>query len=165
MILRPAGAGDVDFLHAMLYEAAHWSPDRPRMDRAEARTHPRMAHYVDGFPRPGDAGVVAEEDGRPIGAAWYRRFSADAPADGFVAEDIPEVAIAVVAEARGRGVGTALLTALLDRAAAEGLGAVSLSVEDANPARRLYEHVGFERVGGTPGSSTMVHRLGGRPGG
>jgi ribosomal protein S18 acetylase RimI-like enzyme len=160
VILRPAGPGDVDFLHDMLYEAAHWSPDRPRMDRAEARTHPRMAHYVDGFPRPGDAGVVAEEDGRPVGAAWYRLFTADAPADGFVAEDIPEVAIAVVPEARGRRVGTALLTALLERAAADGLPAVSLSVTDANPAKRLYEKMGFVRVGGPAGSSTMVHRLG-----
>lgn len=165
MELRPAAPGDVDFLHEMLYEAAHWRPGGPRPDPAEARADPRIAQYADGFGRPGDAGVVAEEDGRPVGAAWYRRFTAAAPADGFVEESIPEVAIAVVPDARGRGLGTALLRALLERAAADGLAAVSLSVNDANPARGLYVKLGFFRVGGTPGSSTMVCRVGGAAGG
>ncbi|MGW7072581.1 hypothetical protein ACWGII_29645 [Streptomyces sp. NPDC054855] len=43
-----------------------------------------------------------------------RFFTEDEPAYGFVHADIPELAIGVVADWRGRGVGRALLRALAD---------------------------------------------------
>jgi ribosomal protein S18 acetylase RimI-like enzyme len=70
----------------------------------------------------------------------------DAPGYGFVAPEVPELSMGVAAAFRGRGVGGALLEALLERAIAEGVGALSLSVEDGNPAVRLYERHGFERL-------------------
>jgi ribosomal protein S18 acetylase RimI-like enzyme len=66
---------------------------------------------------------------------------------GFVATDVPELSIGVTADERGRGVGTALLEELLAQARATGHPAVSLSVETDNPAVRLYERLGFVRVG------------------
>src|SRR5262249_49302871 len=102
-----------------------------------------------------DEGVVAERDSRPVGAAWYRRFSAAAPGYGFLDEATPEISIAVTPDARGRGVGTALLQALCDRARGEGLHALSLSVERDNPAIRLYLRAGFVEVEGTADACTM----------
>ena len=55
--------------------------------------------------------------------------------------------IFVDATARGRGVGTALLSAVSDQARARGATSVQLDVIDTNPrARALYEKVGFRPV-------------------
>ena len=55
--------------------------------------------------------------------------------------------ILVDAAARGQGVGTALLEAVADEAAARGLNEVQLDVIDTNPrARALYERVGFREI-------------------
>ncbi|MGB0411502.1 MAG: GNAT family N-acetyltransferase [Pikeienuella sp.] len=79
--------------------------------------------------------------------------------------------IAVAAEARGAGVGTALLAAVLDAARADGASYVRLDVIDSNPrARALYERTGFkalkeERTGfltrpfGFTSSTTMIYSL------
>ena len=147
--MRSAEPSDLPFLRAMVYEAAFWCPERPRPPLDEALAERALACYVDGWGRAGDAGLIASGDaGEPVGAGWYRLFPADEPGFGFIDEGTPEVSLAVVAEARGRGVGTALLRALFDRARADGFEVLSLSVEPDNPARRLYERHGFVRVGG-----------------
>lgn len=156
--LRPATAADAGFLTDMLVEAANWSPETARPRDAVLAT-PEVTHYIDGWPRPGDLGVVAESGGSPVGAAWVRYLSESDPGYGFVAEDIPELSIGVVAEWRGRGVGQALLREVARAAAASGVAAISLSVETANPAVRLYEREGYERVAEDAGAFTMVKRL------
>jgi ribosomal protein S18 acetylase RimI-like enzyme len=56
-------------------------------------------------------------------------------------------------DARGAGMGDAIVAALLDRAVAEGFRTVVLTVAaDNNRARRLYERWGFETYGIEPGS-------------
>ena len=94
-----------------------------------------MQLYVKAWGRPGDAAMIALVDGFPVGAAWFRLFRASAPGYGFVDEQTPELAIAVVPNARGKGVGSALLEALLERARSEGYPALSLSVDRRNRAR------------------------------
>ena len=86
-------------------------------------------------------------------------FPADDPGYGFVAADIPEITLGVASQARGRGVGTALMQRLLDRAVADRIAALSLSVEPENPAMRLYLALGFERVGESGGSITLLRTL------
>lgn len=112
---------------------------------------PSVRVYVQGWGRRSDAGVVAVDAmGHRLGAAWYRLFGAEAPGFGFVAPDVPEVALAVVAAARGRGLGTAMLLTLKALACAHGCAALSLAVERPNPARRLYERHGFRDTGLAP---------------
>ena len=55
------------------------------------------------------------------------------------------------------------MTAVVDLARRRRLAGLSLSVEDGNPARRLYERFGFEVVGRTGGSDTMLRRTGNGP--
>jgi ribosomal protein S18 acetylase RimI-like enzyme len=143
--LRAAAAEDFRFLAVMLGEAAVWRPEKQTPTADEVLADPRYAMYLAGWPRQGDDGVIAEEDG-PVGAAWYRTFTAADHGHGFVAEDVPELAIAVIASRRRQGIGRRLLASLIETSVARGYRAISLSVAEENPARRLYESSGFVRV-------------------
>lgn len=143
---RSAAAEDLPFLAAMLGEAAVWRPDKPTPTGDEVMADPALATYLTGWPRRGDRGVIAEQDG-PVGAAWYRTYTDADHGYGFVGADVPEVSIAVLASHRHAGIGRRLLGALIEASEAEGHAALSLSVNVENPARRLYESVGFEPVG------------------
>jgi ribosomal protein S18 acetylase RimI-like enzyme len=159
LLLRPAGPDDGWFLQQMLVSAAFWRPGGPVLSVDEVLQRPELAHYVAGWPRPGDQGVIAQE-AQPIGAAWLRRFSEDDPAFGFVDEQSPELAMAVVRQWRGRGVGAMLLREVTAQAAEAGVAGISLSVDlDNDAARLLYERFGFRGVRESDGSLTMLLRL------
>ena len=146
--VRPASKDDEPFLRNMSILTGAW-----RLDATAAYAMapgPHHARYIEGWGREGDAGVVALDDGEAVGAAWYRRFSADEPGYGFIDEDTPEVSIAVDFGHRGRGAGTALLRALCERAAHDGIAALSLSVERDNPALRTTSARGSSRWGERP---------------
>jgi ribosomal protein S18 acetylase RimI-like enzyme len=153
VVIRRGGRQDVRFLRDMLHHAYYWR------ERSPGDGPGPVARYVKGWGRPGDTVLIAIEDGFPVGAGWYRLFREDAPGYGFVDEGTPELAIAVVPSRRGRGVGDALLTALCERAQAEGHGALSLSVERSNSALvSFYEKHGFRRVHEDGGDSVTMRR-------
>lgn len=132
----------------MIVEAAFRPGHAPSF--ADAVSAPHVVPWLEGWPRPGDLGVVAE-DQVAVGAAWCRLFAGDEIGlYGFIDLDTPVLAIAVRDGHRGFGLGTALLDALLSAARAEGRRAVSLSVGRTNPAVRLYERAGFEPFGDEP---------------
>ena len=158
MIVRRATAGDAPVLRAMLGLAIDWRPGvRPRT-AAQLMAAPDLARYVAGWPRVGDVGFVADDE-QPVGAAWWRLFTADDAGYGFVDAATPELSVAVVPAARRHGIGTMLLEALVAEARRRGVPAISLSVEPDNPAAALYERLGFRPVGGTGGSLTMLRSL------
>jgi GNAT superfamily N-acetyltransferase len=144
-MLRPVGPQDVRFLRDMLRHAYHWrlaqDPDLP------------VYRYVANWGRPGDAGLITFDATARYGAAWYRLFPADEPGFGFVDEQTPELTIAVVPGARGRGVGHELIDALLDQARADGHAAISLSTE--TDRTEFYERHGFELVDEDDDAVTM----------
>jgi GNAT superfamily N-acetyltransferase len=155
---RTAGVEDFSFLATMLGEAAVWRPDQPTPTADEVMADPRYAMYLTGWPRQGDHGLVAEQDG-PVGAAWYRTYTDANHGYGFVAEDVPELSIAVIASRRHEGIGRRLLVDLIEASEVQGYAALSLSVNHGNPARGLYELVGFQPVGKSRESSvTMIRR-------
>ncbi len=154
VIVRRAGPQDARFLRDMLHHAYYWK------ERAPDSGLGPVGLYVKGWGRRGDAGVVALVGGFPVGAAWYRLFRSDRAGYGFVDEQTPELAIAVVPSARGQGVGSALLEALLVRARSEGHAAVSLSVDRLNEgAIELYGRHGFVAHDERGDSLTMVAPL------
>lgn len=154
VVLRRGGAQDVRFLRDMLHHAFYWKERQP-----DAGPGP-VQLYVKAWGRRGDSAVIALIDGFPVGAAWYRLFPRTASGYGFVDERTPELAIAVVPNARGRGVGGALLGALLERARREEFEAISLSVDRQNAgAIALYERFGFRRAAEHGDSLTMRAEL------
>ncbi|MGC4816025.1 GNAT family N-acetyltransferase [Micromonospora sp. DT63] len=158
--IRAATPADADFLVDILVEAVNWLPERD-WPRERILADPALAHYVTGWMRPTDVGVVAVDPAhRPLGAAWFRHLSAEDPGYGYVADDVPELTIGVLRAWRGRGVGRALLRAVLDAARDRGIRTVSLSVERANAAVRLYASEGFRTVESFENADTMVAEVG-----
>ena len=139
----------------MLGEAAVWRPDKPTPTADQVLADPRYAMYLAGWPRHGDHGLVAEQDGS-LGAAWYRTYTEARHGYGFISEDVPELSIAVVMSRRREGIGRRLLVELITASIAQGYPALSLSVSGDNPARDLYESVGFVPVQKRGSSWTMV---------
>jgi GNAT superfamily N-acetyltransferase len=156
MEIREATANDADYLLDMLVEACDWSGQQ-RVSRAAVEADPQLRRYVSGWPRDHDVGVVAVDDHTsPIGAAWARAFTAAEPGYGYVAEDVPEISMAVDPRWRGQGVGRRLLRILIEMAQEREWRAISLSVEDGNRARELYLAAGFTPAGRNGTSETMV---------
>ncbi len=82
--------------------------------------------------------VVAEDSAELVGYAGLCAVGAEADVQ----------TIGVRSDHEGRGIGSALLTALLEEAAARGCDAVYLEVRaDNDRARLLYERFGFVRIG------------------
>jgi GNAT superfamily N-acetyltransferase len=145
----------------MLLTALFWRPRRRRLGlpRSPVLLLPAVSMYYRGWGRPGDAGFVAEEAGRPVGAVWYRLFTEEEHGDGYVDPETPELAIAVVDGFRGRGVGRRLLEAMHEHARAQGLRRIALSVDADNPARRLYAALGYEDFEPEDGKGRMLLEL------
>ncbi|HSL09693.1 MAG TPA: GNAT family N-acetyltransferase [Actinomycetota bacterium] len=127
--LRPAAPQDLPFLTEMAARFGGAGPDSPA---------------IRGWMVPDwDLGFIAERDGSPAGAGWWRRFT------GFTGggsdRTAREVFVAVAAAHEGTGLGSSLLDALID--AARTTGAVHLLA--ARPRHdvgtRMLETRGFER--------------------
>ncbi|MEV0273450.1 N-acetyltransferase [Hamadaea sp. NPDC050747] len=156
--IRKAVADDAAFLAEMLLAAFDWR-GTGRFTLSEVLARPDVAHYVAGWPRSGDLGVVAvDEAGVPAGACWLRYLPADDPGYGWVAADVPEITLGVADAHRRRGLGRMLLRELLVVAREAGIAQLSLSVEPDNHARGLYLAEGFEVVGGDGGAETLSRR-------
>jgi GNAT superfamily N-acetyltransferase len=154
--IRAAIADDAPFLADMLVESVNWSPARG-WTRERILADADLARYICGWPRPTDLGVIAmDPHARAIGAAWLRYFDSDDHGYGFVGADVPELSIAVMSAWRGRGVGRALLREIHGHARRKGAAKVSLSVERANPAFRLYLSEGYRTVQSGKDSDTML---------
>jgi GNAT superfamily N-acetyltransferase len=157
--IRRAGGADASFLVDMVCEAANWHPDRTR-PKVDLLADAAVMRYARGWRRPADDGAVAvDEAGEPVGACWYRVLPVTDAGYGFVASGVPELTLGVRPLWRAQGVGRALLVAACDLARAAGHQRISLSVERANFAQRLYRSEGFAVLESGPDADTMVRSL------
>ncbi len=87
---------------------------------------------------PGRCAFVADEAGQPLGFVLL----------GLAADEAEVITLAVLPDARRRGIGAALVAAAAREAAARGATRLFLEVaEDNAPARALYARAGFVPVG------------------
>jgi ribosomal protein S18 acetylase RimI-like enzyme len=144
--LRPVEPSDERFL-AALYASTRerelalvpWT-DEQRAAFVWSQFQAQSAHYA-GY--EGAAYSVVEVDGEPAGRLYLARWP----------EEVRVVDIALLPAFRGRGIGTRLLRDVLAQA---GGRRVTIHVERDNPARRLYERLGFAPV---PGEGGPVYDL------
>lgn len=116
-------------------------------DRAAAGMRERAGWEVEEFRRGDRLLFFAEESGRPVGTVGLGFRGKDAGlADGVSSANINR--LHVVQAYRRRGVGTALMRAAEDEARRRGFRQLMIEVEEENePARRLYEKLGFQYTG------------------
>jgi GNAT superfamily N-acetyltransferase len=135
--LRPKTDADHEFLAALyastrIEELAQvdW-PETAKQAFLRSQFEAQCAHYDNHY---FDAQrCVIERDGVPVGRLYVYRHDP---------RDIRIVDIALVATERGKGLGSQLITEVLEEA--RGVGkTVSIHVERFNPALRLYERLGF----------------------
>ena len=138
----------------MLREAAF--ANEPSISVADAMARPDLAITIPDFTRPGDLAQIAEEGGVPVGSAWCRHFTDAEHSWGFLDEATPELGIAVAASHRGRGIGGALLIALIGAATIDGGRAMSLCTNKNERLERFYAHAGFVEVGALPGAADAI---------
>jgi ribosomal protein S18 acetylase RimI-like enzyme len=150
--LLPLTSSDQSLIWEMLYQAIY-VPAGTELPSRTILDEPNIAQYAENWGRDGDMGHKALVDGVTAGATWLRLIQGY----GHVADDIPELTIAVLPGYRGRCIGTALLTALIDTATQHYRG-ISLSVVGENPAMHLYRRLGFEIVRLDGASYTMLWR-------
>lgn len=156
--IRDLRTEEVPFLREMLVAALAWRPRR-LPPKAILLRLPQVSIFHKGWGRAGDTALVAEENGRLIGLVWYRFFTDDQHGEGFVDAETPELAISVVDGFRGRGVGGSLMHAMHERARADGVRSISLSVDADNPAKRLYASLGYVDVEPDDGLGRMLLHL------
>jgi len=102
---------------------------------------PEIRKYVSGWGEETDYGALASDEttGKKMGAAWLRLIKGF----GNISDDIPEIAIALYPEYRGKGIGSALIKYLLE-ATSDIYKTISLSVQVGNKAAfKLYKKFGF----------------------
>lgn len=159
--IRSGNTEDVVFLKEMLYEAIYWSQDQERIPIEELFRVPEISIMLkDWSKRKGDFSLIAtDENGIPIGAAWYRFWTKEDHCFGFVDEGIPELGISLVKKYRSKGLGKKLMIRLIKHAKSTGLEKISLSVDPNNYALQFYEQLGFKKVSESGTSWTMLKDL------
>ena len=137
--LRPATADDRAFLlgvygttRADELALVQWTEGEKRAF-VEMQFDAQDRHYRGCYPHASFDAVVV--DGEPAGRLYVNR----------AATEIRIVDVTILPAHRNRGLGTVLLQRLMDEARATGR-ALSVHVEAFNPARRLYDRLGFALV-------------------
>ena len=95
---------DEPLVWRMLYEAARVA-EEGRLTYETIRFDRYLEKYAKGWARPGDLGIAAFERNReePVGCAWLRLLTGTGRGDGYLDDQMPELAIGVVPAHRGRG--------------------------------------------------------------
>jgi GNAT superfamily N-acetyltransferase len=148
--VRPATAADVPQILTFICALA----DYERLLDQVVATEDGLREALFG-PRPYAEVAIAEDAERPLGfALFFHTFSTFLGQPGIYLEDL-----FVVPDARGRGVGRALLKHLAALAIARRCGRVEWAVLNWNaPAIRFYESLGAR-----PNGEWTVYRLTGEP--
>ncbi len=146
---------DLGLLEDMLHQAIFVPEGEAAVPRS-ALDLPEIARYVRGWGRAGDFGLAARTGSEGVGAAWFRLYRGDEKGFGYVDDRTPELSMAVRSEFMGLGIGSSLLQRLVVAARERGFERLSLSVDVRNPARRLYERLGFQALGEAGRSLTMI---------
>jgi ribosomal protein S18 acetylase RimI-like enzyme len=142
LTFRPTTGADLPFL-AQVYASTRMEelapvpwPEAAKAAFLDAQFRAQHAHYQQHYKTA--EWLVILRGSEPAGRLYIDRW----PREHRVVD------IALLPEHRGHGFGTAVMRDLLDEAAAAGK-ALSIHVEKFNPAQRLYERLGFVRVGET----------------
>ena len=155
MAIRELRPDETEVLEEFLYLAI-FVPEGVEAPPREIIEKPELRLYIDCFGFiEGDNCLVAEEDGKIVGAVWTRIMEDYGHVDNFT----PSFAISLLPEYRGRGIGTELMKEMLKLLKEQGYEQASLAVQKANYAVKMYRKVGFEIADENEEEYIMVCKL------
>lgn len=140
--IRKMTAQEYPLLDDFLYEAI-FVPEGVEPPSKSIITAPELQIYVKDFgTSKDDFSLVAEVENKIIGAVWVRIMNDY----GHIDDKTPSLAISLYKKYRGQGIGSSLIKEMLSLLQAHGYKHVSLSVQKANYATKLYQKIGFRII-------------------
>ena len=154
-LIRQIRQDETPLLNHFLYEAI-FIPEGVAAPPQSIIENDDLQVYVRNFGHePDDRCLVAECDGRIVGAVWTRIMHDY----GHISDDTPSLAISLYKEYRNQGIGTELLERMIALLRNDDYSQVSLSVQKANYAVGMYRKAGFEVLQETDEELIMVCKL------
>lgn len=158
--VREIKKSELEKLEDMLYEAIY-QPDEVNLIPRKVLKLPEIRVYIDNFgSKKDDYCLVADLDGKIVGAVWTRILAGDIKGFGHIDDKTPEFAISLYKEYRNFGIGTRLMTAMIEYLRCNGYKQTSLNVKKDNYAVKLYRKMGFEIIREDPEDYLMLLKLG-----
>ena len=154
-VIREIRSEEIPLLNDFLYEAIFIPEGVPLPPRSIIENEDLQVYVRDFGKKADDRCLVAEVEGKVIGAVWTRVMNDY----GHIADGIPSLAISIYKDYRHKGIGTDLLRKMLQLLKRDGYPQVSLSVQKANYAFRMYLKAGFEVLKETDEEYLMVCEL------
>ena len=140
--IREMTVPEYPLLSDFLYEAI-FIPDDIKPPSRNIICSSELQVYIDRFGSlKDDFALVAEIEGKIIGAVWIRIMYDY----GHIDDETPSLAISLYKEYRGRGIGTEMMKEMLSLLKTHNYKRVSLSVQKANYAAEMYRKIGFDIV-------------------
>lgn len=156
--IREMWEAEYPLLESFLYEAIFIPEGVPEKPPKSIIENPELQVYISGFGTgKHDRALVAEEDNKIVGAVWTRIMNDY----GHIDDETPSLAISLYKEYRGQGIGTELMKSILLALKNSGYKRVSLSVQKANFAVKMYQKLGFEVIDQNEEEYIMVNHLSG----
>lgn len=143
ILIRRLEAGEYPVLRKFLYLSI-FVPEGQEPPPADILDTPEFQVYLERFGQePSDIAVAAGSGGGIVGAAWARVMDDF----GHFYDGVPSLAISLLPEYRGKGLGKRLLTELLEQVRSMGHDRITLSVQKENHrACKLYRSLGFRPI-------------------
>ena len=140
--IRELSIDERNVLETFLYHAIY-IPDGITPPPFEIIIQPELQVYIERFgEQDGDICLVAEFDSKIVGAVWVRIMNDY----GHISDDMPSLAISLLPEYRGKGIGTALMQSMQEIVSKQGYKGISLSVQKQNYATKMYRKLGFNTI-------------------
>lgn len=153
--IRKMKKSEYPLLSDFLYEAI-FIPEGVEPPPRSIIDTPELQVYIKDFGElKDDKGLVAEADGKVVGAVWVRIMDDY----GHIDDKTPSFAISLYKEYRGLGIGTAMMREMLSVLKKSGYRRASLAVQKANYAVKMYQDTGFKIVDENVEEYIMVNEL------
>lgn len=155
IVIRNIRKNEYHLLEDFLYEAI-FIPEGIKKPTKDIINNEKLQVYIRNFGEDkNDNCLVAEVNNKIIGACWTRIMNDY----GHIDDNTPSLAISLYEEYRGQGIGTKLMTNMLQLLKEEGYKKVSLSVQKNNYATNMYKNLGFKIIKESKEEYIMLRNL------
>ena len=156
--IRGIRQNEIHLLEDFLYEAIFQRDENNLVSRSIIKL-PELSVFIDDFGNKDDNCLVAEFEGKIVGAVWTRILCGEIKGFGNVDDKTPEFAIYLYREYKNMGIGTGLMKAMLELLKNKGYEKTSLAVQKDNYAVKMYQSVGFQIIDELEEEFLMVCKL------